>query len=71
MSKKYVILIDRGYIHYSDCINGVTEFGTTLFKEDAKTFSQSQSSRIASKIRKKGEKCTVIETGIKEKGCEF
>ncbi|MBR6515892.1 MAG: hypothetical protein IKT40_03435 [Bacilli bacterium] len=45
----------------------MTEFGTTLFKEDAKTFSQSQSSRIASKIRKKGEKCTVIETEFKAK----
>lgn len=65
MSKKYVILIDRGYIHYSECINGVTEFGTTLFKEDAKTYSQSQSNRIASKLRKKGEKCTIIEKNLK------
>ena len=61
MKKRYVILIDRGYIEYSDCMDGITEFGTTFFKEDAKTFSQSNASRIASKIRKKGETCRIIE----------
>lgn len=59
--QKYIILIDRGYIHYSDCVDGVTEFGTTFFKEDAKQFSYTQAYRMAKKIKKDGTKCEVIE----------
>lgn len=59
-NNRYVIKIDRGYIHYSDRLNGITEYGTTFFMEDAKKFSGAQADRIIKTIKKNGEKAVKI-----------